>query len=57
MSSTIQIYNMDPNRLDFQQDNDPKRMSKILQEWLESQPFQLLWWHVQYLDLNPIEHF
>jgi hypothetical protein len=39
---TIHNYNMDPSRLVFQHDNDPKHMSKIVQEWLALQPFQLL---------------
>ena len=40
----------------FQQDNDPKHMSKIIREWLASQSFQLLHWSTQSPDLNPIEH-
>ena len=28
-----------------------------MQEWLASQPFQLLQWSAQSLDLNPVEHF
>ena len=55
--STIQIYNLDPSRLVFQHDNDSMDMSKIVQEWLASQPFQLLQWHAQSPNLNPIEHF
>ena len=54
---TIEIYNLDPCRLVFQHDNNSKHTSKIVQEWLASQPFQLLQWHAQSLDLNPIEHF
>jgi hypothetical protein len=46
-----------PSKLVCQQDNDPKHINKIMQEWLASQPFQLLQWHAQSLDLNPIEHF
>jgi len=41
----------------FQQDNDLKHLSKIVQDWLASQPFQLLQWPVQSPHLNPIEHF
>jgi hypothetical protein len=41
----------------FQQhDNDPNHTIKIVQEWLASQPFQLLQWLAQFPDLNPIEH-
>ena len=32
-------------------------MSKIVQEWLASRPFQLLQRHAQPPDLNLIEHF
>ena len=32
-------------------------MSKIVQEWLASQPFKLLQWHAQSPDLNPIKYF
>ena len=54
--STIQTYNVDPSRLVFQHDNDPKHTSKVVQEWLASQPFQLLQWSKQSPYLNPIEH-
>ena len=30
--STIQNYNLDPSRLTFQHDNDPKHTSKIVQK-------------------------
>ena len=57
--STIHNYNQEPSRLVFQHDNDPKHTSKIeiVHEWLASQLFQLLKWHAQSLNLNPIEHF
>ena len=48
---------MDPSRLVFQHGNDPKHTSKIVQEWLASQSFQLLQWPAQSLVLNPFEHF
>ena len=41
----------------FQQNNDPKHTSKMVQEWLKSQPFQLLQWPPQSLESNPMEHF
>ena len=44
------------SRLVFQHDNDPKHTSKTVQEWLTSQPFQLLQWHTQSPDLNPTKH-
>ena len=46
---------MDPSRLAFQHNNGSKHMSKSVQEWLTSQPFQLLLWLAQFSDLNPIE--
>ena len=50
-------YNLVPSNIVFQHDNDPKHTSKRVQEWLKLQPFQLLQWHAQSLDLNPMEHF
>ena len=55
--STIHNYNMDPSGLVFQEKNDPKHMSKIVQEWLASQSFQLFQWSTQSPELNPIDHF
>jgi len=40
----------------FQQDNDPKHKSKIVQNYLNNQQFQLLSWPSQSPDLNPIEN-
>jgi hypothetical protein len=54
--STTQNCNMDPSRLVFRHDNDPKHTSKIMQKWLASQPFQLLQWLAQSPNLNPIGH-
>ena len=55
--STIQHYNLDPSNMIFQHDNDPKHTSKMVKEWLKSQPFQLLQWPPQSPHLNPMEHF
>ena len=40
----------------FQQDNDPKHMSKKTIMWLESNSIKVMQWLAQSLDLNLIEH-
>jgi hypothetical protein len=49
--STLKNYNLDPNRLAFQHDNDPKHTSKTMPKWLASQPFEFLQWSAQSPDL------
>ena len=53
----IRHYNLVPSNVVFQQDNDPKHISKRVQEWLKLQAFQLLQWPTQSRDLNPMKHF
>lgn len=45
-----------PTKRSFLYDNDPKHTARSVQQWLQTQPFQLLQWPAQSLDFNPIEH-
>jgi transposase len=56
LARTIDHYGMDPQRVIFQHDNDPKHTARIVHEWLNEQLFDVLIWPDQSPDLNPIEH-
>lgn len=53
---TVLAYNMNPTSVIFQQDNDPKHISKNVRHWLNLQEFTLLQLPTQSPNLNPIKH-
>jgi transposase len=56
LMGSLKYYNLDVNDVIFQQDNDPKHMSKRAQKCLNELGLTVLEWPPQSPDLNPIEH-
>lgn len=54
--ATMREYKIDPAKMVFQHDNDPKHTAGIVQKWLSTQKFEVLDWPAQSPDLNPIEN-
>ena len=53
---TMDYFVLDRDDCIFQQDNDPKHMSRLATEWFRNNGIEVLDWPPQSPDLNPIEH-
>jgi transposase len=56
LNQTIRYYHLDPSKIIFQQDNDPKHTSKLAKDTLRELEFEVMEWPAQSPDLNPIEN-
>ena len=55
LQESLAFYGKDSSTVIFQQDNDPKHMSKLAQAWFKAHGFKVLPWPALSADLNPIE--
>ena len=53
----LSVQNLDFSlQFTFQQDNDPKHMSKSVSAWIQKKKITILLWFLMSPDLNPIEN-
>ena len=49
-------YSINSLHVMFEYDNNPKHMSKSIKSWLTNQPFHVMEWPAQFLNMKPIKH-
>ena len=57
LMESLEFYNLNPNYIIFQHDNDPKHTSKVAKDTLQELNIEVMNWPAQSPDLNPIEIF
>ena len=56
LQGSLNYYGKVAGEIIFQQDNDPKHISKKAKTWFQDHDFNVLSWPAQSPDLNPIVH-